>query len=150
MLSLTVQMRSSNFFTARRYGRNLCRHFTNFSMKASPMPSPSRVRSAATFVHRASVLTGSVFVFVFVFFSAPESERKPPSTLISQVFVYRFEPGSFLPPLSGLSVAVIKVWFTPSAVLLVVTLVAVITKTKLGGAVLGPPFPADSADQRHP
>ena len=36
----------------------------------------------------------------FSFFSAPESERKPLSTLISQVFVYRFEPGSFLPPWS--------------------------------------------------
>ena len=37
-----------------------------------------------------------------IYFSAPESERKPLSTLISQVFVYRFEPGSFLPPWSGL------------------------------------------------
>ena len=43
------------------------------------------------------------------FLSAPESERKPLSTLFSQVLVYRFEPGSFLPPLSGLSVTVIKI-----------------------------------------
>ena len=49
----------------------------------------------------------SSFIFLFrfdlslFFFSAPESERKPLSTLISQVFVYRFEPGSFLPPWSG-------------------------------------------------
>ena len=34
------------------------------------------------------------------FFPAPESERKPLSTLFSQVFAYRFEPGSFLPPWS--------------------------------------------------
>ena len=52
-------------------------------------------------------------LFFFFFFSAPESERKPLSTVIYQVFVYRFEPGSFLPPWSGQSVAVIKVWFTP-------------------------------------
>ena len=26
-------------------------------------------------------------------FRAPESERKPLSTVVSQVFVYRFEPG---------------------------------------------------------
>ena len=52
-------------------------------------------------------------VIVVFFFSAPESERRPLSTLISHVFVYRFEPGSFLPPWSGLSVAVIKVLFTP-------------------------------------
>ena len=50
-------------------------------------------------------------IYIYIF-SAPESERKPLSTLISQVFVYRFEPGSFLPPWSGLSVTVIKVWFT--------------------------------------
>ena len=36
-----------------------------------------------------------------LFFSAPESERKPLSTLISQVFVYRFERGSFLPYLQA-------------------------------------------------
>ena len=30
------------------------------------------------------------------FLSAPESERKPLSTRISQFFVYRFEPGSFI------------------------------------------------------
>ena len=51
-------------------------------------------------------------VILLLFFSAPESKKKPLSTLISQVFVYRFEPGSFLPPWSGLSVTVIKVWFT--------------------------------------
>ena len=27
--------------------------------------------------------------------------------------MYMFEPGSLLPPLSGLSVIVIEVWFTP-------------------------------------
>ena len=32
------------------------------------------------------------------FFSAPEGERKPLSALYYVVFVYRFEPGSFLPP----------------------------------------------------
>ena len=55
----------------------------------------------------------NVKIRVFFSFSAPESERKPPSTRISQVFVYRFESGSFFPPWSGLPVTVIKVWFTP-------------------------------------
>ena len=37
----------------------------------------------------------------FFFSSAPETERKPLSILISRVYVYRFEPDSFLPPWSG-------------------------------------------------
>ena len=44
----------------------------------------------------------------FFFSSAPESERKPLSALIYQVFVYRFEPGTAL---IIIIIGIIVVWY---------------------------------------
>ena len=53
--------------------------------------------SGVTVVGWVQVVLDVFRVIIILFVCAPESERKPQSTPISQVFVYRFESGSFLP-----------------------------------------------------
>ena len=86
--------------------------FLHICRQPSPPQIDARSEECADSIYHRTLLLlltkSTAAVVCFFFFSAPESERKPVSTLISQVFVYRFrfEPGSFFPPRSGLQLYV--------------------------------------------